>query len=238
MSDELNLFAHEERIAKEARRALDEGDLSESCKAALTPLLEGYQHLLRESKQLIRIADHRERDLNRLNRKLEALTHSLAYQAEHDRLTGALNKGAVSERIVQHLAGARCSLLMIDIDRFKQVNDTHGHLAGDRVLSGLADRLQELVGDQEIFGRFGGEEFVVASPDASLFKARALAERLRCGVEVQPFDAGTPLPLNITLSIGLTLCEAGETLDAAIGRADRALYAAKRGGRNRVESES
>jgi diguanylate cyclase (GGDEF)-like protein len=240
-SDELkqfNLFAHEERIADEARQALDEGSLSESCKAAFVPLLDGYHHLLRESKQLIRIADHRERDLNRLNRKLEALTKTLAYQAEHDRLTGALNKGAVSERIVQHLAGSQCTLLMIDIDHFKQVNDTFGHLAGDRILAGLADRLQDIIGDGETFGRFGGEEFVVISRETSLLKARILAERLRSGVGEQPFEAGTSLPLSITLSIGLTLCEIGETLDSAVSRADRALYAAKRNGRNRVESES
>ncbi len=238
LMEEFNLFAHEERIADEACHALAGGKLSEDCKAALTPLLDGYRHLLHESKQLIRIADRRERDLNRLNRKLEALTCSLAYQAQHDRLTGALNKGAVSERIAQHLANAQCSLLMIDIDHFKQVNDRFGHLAGDRVLAGLADRLQELISDSEIFGRFGGEEFVVVSRESSLFKARALAERLRRGAAEQPFDAGTPQALSITLSIGFTLCEAGETLDTAIGRADSALYAAKRGGRNRVESKT
>jgi diguanylate cyclase len=238
VSEEFNLFEHEEQIAETARRALDEGNLAADAKAALVPLLDGYLHLLRESKQLIRIADHRERDLSRLNRKLEALTRSLAYQAEHDRLTGALNKGAISECIARHLASAPCSLLMIDIDHFKRVNDTYGHLAGDRILSGLADRLQDLLGDSEFFGRFGGEEFVVVSRETSQLKARVLAERLRRGVEEQPFEAGTPLPLSITLSIGLTLCDTGETLDVALGRADQALYVAKRGGRNRVESDS
>jgi len=237
VSEAFNLFEHEEGIAEAARRALEEGKLSADAKAAMAPLLDGYLRLLRESKQLIRIADHRERDLSRLNRKLEALTRSLAYQAEHDRLTGALNKGAISECIVRHLASAQCSLLMIDIDCFKQVNDTYGHLAGDRILSGLADRLQDLLGDSEFFGRFGGEEFVVVSRETSRLKARVLAERLRRGVEELPFEAGTPLPLHITLSIGLTLCDPGETLDAALGRADQALYVAKRGGRNRVESD-
>ncbi|MFZ2853019.1 MAG: GGDEF domain-containing protein [Rhodocyclaceae bacterium] len=235
--EEFNLFAHEERIADEACRTLADGKLSDDCKAALAPLLEGYRHLLHESKQLIRIADHRERDLNRLNRKLEALTQSLAYQATHDRLTGALNKGAISERIAQQLASAQCSLLLIDIDHFKQVNDSFGHLAGDRILKGLADRLQEILSDSETFGRFGGEEFVVISRETSLFKTRALAERLRRGAAEQPFDAGITEALSITLSIGFTLCEAGEALDAAIGRADGALYAAKRSGRNRVESK-
>ncbi len=237
MSDEFNLFAHEEQIAEVACHALEEGNLSEECKVALTALLAGYRHLLHESKQLIRIADHRERDLNRLNRKLEALTQSLAYQAAHDRLTGALNKGAISERIIEQLASAECSLLMIDIDHFKQVNDTFGHLVGDRVLTGLADRLQEMLGESETFGRFGGEEFVVISRETSFFKVRALAERMRRSVEELPFDTGRPPPLSITLSIGLTLCKIGETLDAAIGRADSALYAAKRSGRNCVVSE-
>ena len=258
--EEFNLFAHEERIAEKARRALAAGDLSVERTAALLPLLESYRnraardqteaitalaplledyrHLLLESQQLIRIAEHRERDLNRLNRKLEALACSLAQQAQHDRLTGALNKGAVSERIVQYLANAPCSLLMIDIDHFKQVNDRFGHLAGDRVLAGLADRLQKRISDSEVFGRFGDDEFVVVSRESSLCKARALAERLRRGAREQPFDAGTPQALGITLSIGFTLCETGETLDTAIGRADSALYAAKRGGRDRVESKT
>jgi len=238
LMEEFNLFADEERIAEAACHALAGGRLSEDCKAALLPLLEGYRHLLHESKQLIRIADHRERDLNRLNRKLEALTCSLAYQAQHDRLTGALNKGAVSERIAEQMANAECTLLMIDIDHFKRVNDSFGHLAGDRILRGLVDRLHDLIGDSEILGRFGGEEFVIVSREASLLKTHVLAERLRSGVEKASFEAGTPRPLNITLSIGLTLCKTGETIDVAIGRADKALYAAKRGGRNRVESET
>jgi diguanylate cyclase (GGDEF)-like protein len=237
VSDEFNLFAHEEQIADAACHALEEGNLSEECKAALTALLDGYRHLLHESKQLIRIADHRERDLNRLNRKLEALTQSLAYQAAHDRLTGVFNKGAISEIIVQQLVSAECSLLMIDIDHFKRVNDTFGHLVGDRVLTGLADRLQEVLSDDETFGRFGGEEFVVISRETSFFKSRALAERIRRSVEEQPFDTGRPPPLSITLSVGLTLCKIGETLDAAIGRADSALYVAKKNGRNCVVSE-
>jgi diguanylate cyclase (GGDEF)-like protein len=237
VSDEFNIFAHEEQIAEVACLALKDGNLSGECKAALTALLAGYRHLLHESKQLIRIADHRERDLNRLNRKLEALTQSLAYQAAHDRLTGAFNKGAISEIIVQQLASAECSLLMIDIDHFKQVNDTFGHLVGDRILTGLADRLQEVLSEGETFGRFGGEEFVVISRENSFFKVRALAERMRRCVEEQPFDIGRPPPLSITLSIGVTLCKIGETLDAAIGRADNALYAAKRSGRNCVVSE-
>lgn len=237
MGDEFNLFEYEEEIAEAACLALEKGNLSEECKVALTALLEGYRHLLHESKQLIRIADHRERDLNRLNRKLEALTQSLAYQAAHDRLTGVFNKGAISEIIVLQLASAECSLLMIDIDHFKRVNDTFGHLVGDRVLTGLADRLQEVLSGDETFGRFGGEEFVVVSRETSFFKARALAERIRRSVEEQPFDTGTPLPLSITLSVGLTLCKTGETLDAAIGRADSALYVAKKNGRNCVVSE-
>jgi diguanylate cyclase (GGDEF)-like protein len=237
VSDEFNLFAHEEQIADAACHALEKGNLSEECEAALTALLVGYRHLLHESKQLIRIADHRERDLNRLNRKLEALTQSLAYQAAHDRLTGVFNKGAISEIIVQQLASVECSLLMIDIDHFKRVNDTFGHLVGDRVLTGLADRLQDVLSDDETFGRFGGEEFVVVSRETSFFKARALAERIRRSVEEQPFETGTPLPLSITLSVGLTLCKTGETLDAAIGRADSALYVAKKNGRNCVVSE-
>jgi diguanylate cyclase (GGDEF)-like protein len=232
---EFNLFEREEGIAEAAQRALASPALGDDCRAMLAPLLDGYRHLLRETRQLIRIADRRERDLNRLNRKLEALTRTLAYQAEHDPLTGALNKGALHARIGQLLAAGPFSLLIMDIDHFKKINDTFGHLAGDRVLAGLADRLQDMIGEGDALGRFGGEEFIVLSREGSLLKARMLAERLRRGVEAEPFEIDGTAPVPLTLSIGLALADGDASVDTLLARADAALYVAKENGRNRVE---
>lgn len=234
---DFNLFAQEEQIAVEAATALQSGCLPDDCTAPLSRLLEGYNRLLRDTKQLVRIADHRERDLNRLNRKLEGLTRSLSYQAEHDALTGTLNKGAIHERIAQQLGLAECSLMLLDIDHFKRVNDSYGHLVGDQVLKGVVDRIQEQVREYDVLGRFGGEEFILLSRQTSLFKARALAERIRHAIESEAFETSEGLAVSITISIGLTLANVGETPASVIERADRAVYAAKGNGRNRVEVE-
>lgn len=232
--EEFNLFADEERLAAEAAVVLESG-LPEHCAQPLARLLAGYKRLLRDTRQLVRLADRRERDLNRLNRKLETLTRSLAFQADHDALTGVLNKGAISERISQYLAQGECSLMLLDIDHFKRVNDTWGHLVGDQVLKGVVDRVQEQVREYDLLGRFGGEEFILLSRQTTLFKARALAERIRRAVEAEAFETEAGHAIPVTVSIGLTLATSGESRSTVIERADRAVYQAKGNGRNRVE---
>lgn len=233
--DAFNLFEQEELIAADAVAAIQSGTLPEECTLPLSKLLEGYNRLLRDTKQLVKIADNRERDLNRLNKKLEGLTRSLAYQAEHDALTGTLNKGAIGDRIAQQLAQSDCSLMLLDIDHFKRVNDSYGHLVGDQILRAVVERVQEQVRDYDLLGRFGGEEFILLSRQTSLFKARALAERIRRSVSSEVFVTDGGLSLSITISVGVTLAMAGEAVDAVVGRADHAVYAAKANGRNRVE---
>lgn len=230
-----NLFEQEELIAAEAATVIRSGNLPQECSLPLGKLLEGYNRLLRDTKQLVKIADHRERDLNRLNKKLEGLTHSLAYQAEHDALTGTLNKAAIGERIVRQLAQSDCSLMLLDIDHFKRVNDSYGHLVGDQILKAVVDRVQEQVRDYDLLGRFGGEEFILLSRQTSLFKARALAELIRRAVADEVFVTDGGPSLAITISVGVTLAMVGEVADQAVGRADQALYLAKANGRNRVE---
>ncbi|MDD5249356.1 MAG: GGDEF domain-containing protein [Rhodocyclaceae bacterium] len=235
MTQEFNLFEAEDRLAQECRALLDGGSLPDETAATLAKLLAGYEHLLRETKQLIRLSDRREKDMNRLNKRLEQLTHSLAYQAEHDFLTGCLNKGAMTARIEAALAARDCGLIVLDIDHFKQVNDRHGHPAGDAVLRGLAELMQEALADHDLVGRMGGEEFAVLLEQPTLIQAKARAEHLRRHIEATPLDAGAQT-LPITISLGVTACQRGEAFAAAYARADAALYAAKDGGRNRVAS--
>ena len=232
VAQEFNLFEAEDRLAQECRALLDGGNLPGEMAAKL---LAGYEHLLRETKQLIRLSDRREKDMNRLNKKLEHLTHSLAYQAEHDFLTGCLNKGAMTARIEAALAARDCGLIVLDIDHFKRVNDRHGHPAGDAVLRGLAEVMQEALSGDDLVGRMGGEEFALLLERPTLIQAKAHAEQLRRLIEATPLDAGTQA-LPITVSLGVTACRRGEAFAAVYARADAALYEAKSGGRNRVEA--
>lgn len=126
--------------------------------------------------------------------------------------------------------------MMIDIDRFKTVNDTHGHPVGDHVLSAIAQRIAHDVRGVDLAARYGGEEFVVAMPDTDAATGWAVAERLLGNIARLPIAvAGLAEPLAVTVSIGVaTMPPDGESAESLIARADKALYAAKQGGRNRV----
>jgi diguanylate cyclase (GGDEF)-like protein/PAS domain S-box-containing protein len=160
-----------------------------------------------------------------------------------DDLTGIANRRAFFEAAELELAGRKrlpreLSLIMFDVDNFKRVNDTHGHPAGDAVLRHLAALLTATFRQVDVVARVGGEEFAVLLPSTSLRGAAAVADRLRRLVESQPVEVdGVQIPY--TLSGGVAAMDdslAG--LDALIKRADRALYAAKAGGRNRIECGS
>jgi two-component system cell cycle response regulator len=134
------------------------------------------------------------------------------------------------------IRGRPLSVLITDIDRFKAVNDTYGHDAGDQVLKEFASRIRSTVRGADLACRYGGEEFVVVMPDTPGEVAASIAERLRMAVETVPFtlrDSGQVL--NVTASFGLSSrIGTVETADQLIKQADLALYAAKNSGRNRV----
>lgn len=162
-----------------------------------------------------------------------------AYAADHDHLTGAASRRgffAFAER--EHArAGRRRSglgLLLLDVDHFKRINDTHGHGVGDQVLRELVARSQEVIRKIDYCARLGGEEFAVLLPDATADTTLAVAERLRAALDrsLQRAPAATRVPY--TVSIGAAMLEEGEAFASLMTRADAALYAAKAGGRNRV----
>ncbi len=168
-------------------------------------------------------------------RALSALSKS----AVTDELTGALNRRGVLTDLDNELARCRrfrhgLAVLMIDIDHFKSINDTHGHACGDEALRSVVRALQSMLRTTDILGRFGGEEFLVLLPELDEQGALIAAERLRAKVaaNVVEFEGKRLSP---TISLGLALHAADETGDRLIARADEALYAAKRNGRNRVE---
>ena len=163
--------------------------------------------------------------------------------AMRDDLTGLVNRRSLLDSLEQQLALARrqtqpLALLMIDVDYFKLVNDSHGHLSGDKVLKAMAHAIAGRTRAQDLPGRLGGEEFLVILPNTSLPGAAQLAEVLRQEIAVTEFQSALGKPITITISIGL--CELGQLKDASsddmISAADQALYLAKQNGRNRVEA--
>lgn len=166
-----------------------------------------------------------------------------------DHLTGAGNRKLLFSQGLQLLESSRrgglpVSLLMLDLDYFKRVNDTHGHAAGDAVLAGFSALLRETLRKSDLFVRYGGEEFVVLAPNAGSSSVLELAERIRHAVELLEVPAGEAV-LRFTVSIGASSLEGAQAhqgrgsseavLEGLLARADEALYLAKGAGRNRVE---
>jgi diguanylate cyclase (GGDEF)-like protein len=178
--------------------------------------------------------------MKRLNRALTDANEKLARMAMVDELTGLLNLRAMRDRIKEIWSTTRrqaqpLSCIMIDIDHFKRINDTHGHGAGDAVLRQTAEMLKQTARTGDPLCRVGGEEFLVICPQTGGANACVAAERFRVAMETHPFDIGDQT-LHLTLSAGVA--EAGTEMTSAtemIRQADKALYRAKNAGRNRVE---
>jgi two-component system cell cycle response regulator len=161
-----------------------------------------------------------------------------------DSLTGLYNRRYMTrhlEGLVQRAAGVGKSLsvMLFDIDHFKSINDTYGHDVGDEVLKVLAQRVSGNMRNFDMVARHGGEEFVVVMPDTSGEIAQSVCERLCQRIAGEPFRiASEPGLVNVTVSIGLTDFQgAGDSADDMLKRADRAMYRAKNGGRNRIEAD-
>jgi len=173
--------------------------------------------------------------------QLQAANAELAWMASTDSLTGANNRRHFLDEIEQELGRAKrnglpVSLLALDIDHFKAVNDEYGHQAGDAVLMAFVEVIRETLRPYDVLGRVGGEEFMVLLPDTSHEAAAVLAERIRSRVEsmIMPFDGTT---LSVTVSIGVAEFGVdGDSQDAVFKAADTRLYQAKHEGRNRVIS--
>ncbi|HUF49709.1 MAG TPA: diguanylate cyclase [Longimicrobiales bacterium] len=179
--------------------------------------------------------------IKRLQDELEVKNRELERLSISDGLTGLFNHRHIHELLneeFERVARTKdcMSVAMFDLDRFKSVNDTCGHPAGDRVLVELADILRESARDIDRLGRYGGEEFMVLLPETCIEDAAVFVERVRREVARRPFDVGRTEPLHMTLSAGVATYphDRIDTVETLVRLADEALYAAKSGGRDRV----
>jgi len=187
------------------------------------------------------IEGYRLKEIEEQQKKLAACRDESAklYQkVATDQLTGVMSFSHVMEALESHINKATQTrktlcVMMIDLDFFKRVNDTHGHLVGDNVLIHTAERIKSAVRDFDMVGRFGGEEFTVILTNADMALARVIAERIRQDVAETPFHAKGHL-IEVTISLGVAMLRPGETRENILERADVALYEAKQTGRNRV----
>jgi diguanylate cyclase (GGDEF)-like protein len=175
-------------------------------------------------------------ELKNSEEKLKKLNELLESQASTDPLTGISNRLKFDETLGAEIKrsqryGMPLSLIMFDIDRFKSINDTHGHHTGDDVLREVADMVESNIRGYDLFARWGGEEFMIMVGNSDRDHAVVLAEKLRALIESRRF----PVVGNITCSFGVTELIAGESVDRFMQRVDGALYRAKDRGRNRVE---
>lgn len=167
---------------------------------------------------------------------LSDVIDDLRHERDVDGLTGVLNRRAFETRAEVILAQdwrSPCTLITCDLDRFKQINDRHGHGAGDLVLTTFGELLRRTARTSDVVARFGGEEFVVLLPGASSDGAYLLAERLRVSLSATRFSF-LPASERITASFGIAQHQPGETFHQLLARADRSLYQAKAAGRNRT----
>jgi diguanylate cyclase (GGDEF)-like protein len=182
----------------------------------------------------------REQALQSAHRDLKNHSEYLRHLAINDPLTGVLNRQAFANELrgqLDHLSRFRrpLNLLVFDLDHFKTINDRQGHLAGDAALKLVVGVVRKHLNSADLFGRFGGDEFLIACADQSLDETAAIAEAIRAGV-VAEARTSEPVLENLSLSIGIAQAnpDAGYHMDDMFHRADTALYAAKREGRNRV----
>jgi diguanylate cyclase (GGDEF)-like protein len=199
------------------------------------------RHLARE-RRLQDLVRRRTQELELEKVELLRARAALEEQASRDSLTGLLNHGAILEALDRAMKralreGSTLGIVLADLDHFKRVNDTFGHLAGDMILRAYAQRISEAVRPYDDVGRYGGEEILIVLPGFNREGAIERLAELHAAICTTPFvcpDPGEPIP--VTCSFGFTwLVSETDTISTMVERADRAMYAAKHRGRNRIE---
>ncbi len=194
--------------------------------------------LMKANEELRRTENHLSEAIGLLDQRVEERTRELELLSVTDPLTNVHNRRGVMEKLEKEIERSlryrhSLSLLMIDLDDFKKINDQFGHHAGDAVLVKAAERINQLSRSSDVVGRFGGEEFLMVLPNTTAEEARQLGERLCVVMESKPIRVDDH-EITFTCSIGATQLTENSNLDALIQTADKALYEAKHQGKNRA----
>ena len=218
--------------AERAVHLIERGNFS------LPPSDQRNDEIGRLARALNRMAGAVSADRNELEAAVRERTEQLERIAYVDPLSGVLNRRGFIEAYAQgerrRKKDVRPGLLILDIDHFKTINDTHGHIAGDRVIVEIARRLIEVTREQDLCARWGGDELVVILDGCDAASLALIGNKILDAVRTHPVDLGDGVKARITISIGAYLAGADETLESAASRADAALYAAKQRGRDRL----
>ncbi|MCW8906570.1 MAG: diguanylate cyclase [Sedimenticola sp.] len=239
---------HVSRMQESVDQAHDLGDLKNSINQRLLLIQERLRGHRDETERLVQGFEER---IDLLNSKLGDMEQETAdlrqcvekarAEAFTDALTGLHNRHAFDSRLDEEFSrwnryrNPLC-LIVVDVDHFKRVNDTYGHLAGDKVLQVIGSHLKRATRKVDFAARYGGEEFVILLPEVNLKGARAVAEKIRTAIEEKPFHSGNNR-VSITVSCGVASFREGDGRKTPFERADEALYLAKRSGRNRCCTE-
>ncbi|MGS2723261.1 GGDEF domain-containing protein [Porticoccus sp. GXU_MW_L64] len=216
-------------------RQLIEGRV-EQIGETLNSYLSDEQEKYRQSERRVRDLTRKLREMELQGQQLRAKVHEKQAAASKDTLTGVLNRFGYEERVYEEFARSRrigfpLTMMVVDVDKFKIVNDTYGHKAGDLVLQKVVEMLSSSIRKTDCLARFGGDEFVLLLPDTDAEGAKVVAEKARVGVEKCGFHSGGQ-PVNVTISCGVTEVQDDDTPETAFERADQGMYKAKRNNRN------
>jgi diguanylate cyclase (GGDEF)-like protein len=223
-------------------RFLEKPFLNEDIVLTVRAAIRAYQQerdLIEQNEKLRQLNAELESLVAQRTQELVEKNHQLELLSITDKLTGLFNRRKLDAVLEEEFAlsrryAMRFAVIMVDIDHFKRVNDSHGHGAGDLVLAGVADILRACTRESDALGRLGGEEFVVLCRQSTRDGGIAAAENLRGAIAAHAFDGVDP----ITASFGVAACRDGDSVASLLERADAALYRAKHNGRNRVEVEN
>lgn len=181
-------------------------------------------------------------DRKKADEEKKQLINKLNYLSTTDSLTGLLNRRALNDMLTHEIEratryNANLALILCDVDKFKKINDTFGHRAGDQALQAVAEVLKNTIRKADIVGRYGGDEFMIIMPETSLAGAHSLAEKVRIAVNELDLALSGSKRVKLSLSIGIAgCCSSPENIDSLVALADAQLYASKQAGRNRVSS--
>ena len=214
----------------------------------LTQIQNVIEELIQDTNQMAEVSRHLNQQLEEATSQIQTLSKQLEETKREvllDALTGLSNRKAFDKKIDElcdkfNKTDGFFSVIMLDIDFFKKVNDLHGHQIGDEVLRIVGSQLKENLKGKDFPARYGGEEFIVLLPNTKMDKARMVAEQIRENISQKRLKikkTGQPIG-NVTVSVGVSEIRAGDTATSVVERADAALYVAKNSGRNNVKTEN